>query len=240
MTTAPAAPAAPTARAAGIAYLVTFAASIPALLLIQPVLDDPGYVLGAGADGRVLAGSLLDVGNALACVATAVAVWPVARRVNERLALGFVTTRLVEAGIILVGVACLVAVVALRREAVDAPEAEQVAVQAVGQGLVAVRDVTFQLGPNLCASLNAILFGTLLYRSGLVPRWIPALGLVGAPLLLAATVTTLLGLTEQGSVWFVGALPIAAWELSVGILMTVRGLTPPVHAQAPTEVPAAA
>lgn len=104
--------------ATGLLYLITFAASIPAAFyFLTPVLDDPSYVLGAGEDTRVIIGTLLDTVNALACIGTAVAIYPVARRVNESLALGFVTTRLFEAGVIMVGVLSLLAVVTLRQGA---------------------------------------------------------------------------------------------------------------------------
>jgi hypothetical protein len=216
------------ALAAGICYLITFAASIPAAFyFIVPVLNDPAYVLGAGADSRVAFGCLLDVVNAFACIGTAVAVFPVVRRQNESMALGFVASRLVEATVIMVGVVSLLAVVTLRQEVAGTPGADPGTLVTAGRTLVAVRDWTFLFGPDVCAAVNAILFGTLLYRSRLVPRVIPATGLVGAPLLLGASVAAVLGLTEQGSGWFaLGALPVAAWELSVGIYMTVKGFRP--------------
>src|SRR5690554_1621389 len=87
--------------AAGALYLITFATSIAAVVFfLNPVLDDPRYIVGAGADTRVIIGCLLDVGNALACIGTAVAVFPVVRRQSESLALGFVATRLFEAAVI--------------------------------------------------------------------------------------------------------------------------------------------
>jgi Domain of unknown function (DUF4386) len=213
----------PNALAAGIFYLITFAASIPALLLIGPVLNDPQYIVGAGSDTRVLVGCLLDAVNALACIGTAVAVFPVVRRQNESMALGFVTSRMFEAAVIMIGVVSLLAVVTMRQDAAGSAGADTASLVTTGQALVAVRDYTFQFGPNICAGINALLFGTLLYRSRLVPRVIPAMGLVGAPLLIAAGVATVLGVTEQGSVWFVGVVPVAAWELSVGVWMTVKG-----------------
>ncbi|MFN8189398.1 MAG: DUF4386 domain-containing protein [Nocardioidaceae bacterium] len=212
------------ARAAGLFYLLTFAASFPALALLQPVLTEPSFILGTGSAGQVRLGLLLDVVNAFACVGTAVAVYPVVRRQNTSVALGFVTSRLVEAGIILVGVLSLLAVVTLR----DEPgAADATTLTTVGQALVAVRDWTFLLGPAVMASINAGLFGWLLYRSGLVPRAIPALGLAGAPLLLASALATYAGVIDQVSVWSgVATIPVALWELSVGLWMTFRGFRP--------------
>ncbi|MFI1438751.1 DUF4386 domain-containing protein [Streptomyces fructofermentans] len=218
-------------RAAGALYLVTFAASIPALLLIAPVLDHTDYITGDGADTRVLWGCLLDMVSALACVGTAVTVFPAVKRHSEALALGFVTSRLVEAGIILVGVVSLLSVVTLRQDltgTTGAPGADTAALATTGQALVAVRDWTFLLGPGFMSGVNALLFGTLLYRSGLVPRFIPAMGLVGAPLLLASGIATFFGHHDQLSAWsFLATLPVAAWELAVGTWMLVKGFRPP-------------
>ena len=137
-----------------------------------------------GADTQIGIACLLDTVNAIACIATAVAVFPVVRRQNESLALGFVTSRLMEAAVIVIGIVSLLAV----RDAATgrrrhAGGRRRVALQTTGQALVAVRDWTFVFGPNVCAGINALLFGTLLYRSRLVPRIIPTLGLIGAPLL---------------------------------------------------------
>jgi Domain of unknown function (DUF4386) len=224
------------AFATGLFYLITFAASILALFFfLPPVLDDPGYIVGAGADTQVVIGCLLDAVNALAAVATAVAFYPVGRRLSESLALGFVTTRMFEAAVIMVGVVSLLAVVSLRQDAVGTPGAESLTT--TGQALVAVRDYTFQFGPNVSAALNALMIGTILYRSRIVPRILPAMGLLAVVPLLAASVATILGLTEQGSVWFApGGALIFIWELSLGIYLVVKGFKPSARlaASAPT------
>jgi hypothetical protein len=220
------------ARAAGIFYLVTFAASIPALLLIGPVLDNPDYITSAGQDTRVLWGCFLDFVNALAGVGSAVAVFSVVKRQNESLALGFVTSRMVEAAVIMTGVVSLLAIVTMRQDL--AGTAAPASLATTGQALVAVRDWTFLFGPGFMAAINAILFGTLMYKSRLVPRIIPTMGLIGAPLLLTANILTVLGHNSQMSGWsMLATLPVAAWELSVGVWMTVKGFKPsPITATA--------
>ena len=141
---------------------------------------------------------------------------------------------MVEAAVIMIGVVSLLAVVTLRRDIAGTAGADQASLVTTGQALVAVRDYTFQFGPNISAALNALMFATLLYRARLVPRIIPIMGLIAAPLLIAATVAVVFGLTEQGSVWFApGGALIFVWELSVGIYMTVRGFKPsPITATA--------
>lgn len=215
------------ALVAGVLYLLTFASSIPAVALIAPVLTDPRYILGAGSDPQVLVGCLLDVVNALACIGTAVALFPVGRRQNESLALGFVTSRMVEAAVILIGVVCLLAVVTLRQDQAHAAGADAASLASVGGALVAVRNWTFLLGPSLMPAFNALLLGSLLYRSGLVPRIIPLVGLVGAPLLLAADLARYFGWIDQVSVLAgVATLPIFLWELAVGLWLTFKGFRP--------------
>lgn len=213
-----------TALVAGACYLITFAASIPAVFLLGPVLHDPHYITGSGPGAPVVLGCLLDLVNAFACVGTAVTLFPVVKRHNEAVALGFVTSRLFEAAVIVIGVVSLLAVVSLRHDLAGAAGPDRDTLVAAGRALVAVRNRTFLLGPGLMPAVNALCLGWLLYRSRLVPRLIPALGLIGAPLLLAAAITTLFGVNQQSSAWSaIATAPIFAWELSVGLWMLLRG-----------------
>lgn len=230
-----------TALVAGVFYLVTFASSIPAVFFLGPVLDQPDYIVGAGNDTSVLWGCILDLVNAFACVGTAVALFPIVRRQNESLALGFVTARLFEAAVIAIGVVSLLAVVTLRQAGTAAGSPETLL--STGQALVAVRDWTFLLGPGTIPAINALLLGYLLFRSRLVPRIIPILGLIGAPLLLLSATLTIFGLNTQVSVLSVVAtLPIFIWELSLGLHLTFKGFkpSPVLSGVAPPEVRPAA
>ena len=214
------------ARAAGIFYLLTFVSSIPALILLAPILNDAGYVTSAGHDTRVIWGCLLDTVNALTAIGSAVAVYSVVKRQNGSTAIGFVTSRLVEAAVIMIGVVSLLAVVTMRQDFAGSG-ADAASVTVTANALVDVRNWTFLFGPGLMPVLNAVLFGTLLYRSRLVPRIIPTVGLIGAPLLFAAFIANLFGAFDQVSAAsFLLTLPIAAWELSVGIWMTFKGFRP--------------
>ena len=214
------------ALVAGVFYLITFAASIPAWILLDPVLTDPGYIVSSGGDTQVLLACLLDMVNAIAGIGSAVALFPVVKRQNEAMALGLVTSRMFEAMVIMIGVVSLLGIVTLHQDFAPAG-ADSDGLVLTGDALVAVRDWTFLLGPGVMPAFNALLLGTLLYRSGLVPRIIPTLGLIGAPLLLIAATATFFGHNEQMSGWSSAAtLPIAAWELSVGFWMLLKGFKP--------------
>ena len=216
------------AMTAGVMYLITIIASIPAQFInYAPVFDNANYVLGAGADTRIMWGGLLEVIAALACIGTAVVLYPVVRRQHEGAALGFVTARVFEASLIVTGVVAMLSVVTLRQP--DATGAEATARVVSSEALVAVHDWTFLLGPGVMPGINAILLGYVMYRSGLVPRVIPAIGLIGAPLFLLAGAASIVGINEAGSVWTaLVTLPIFAWEAALGVWLTVKGFKPDV------------
>jgi hypothetical protein len=208
-----------TALVAGVFYLLTFV-SIPTLTLYGPV-HDPNYIVGAGSNTAVLVGGVLEVIVALAGIGTAVVLYPVIKRQNEAVALGFVSARVLEAATIFVGVASLLAVVTLRQARVG-PDA-----LVTGQALVAFYDRMFLLGQSFIPALNALLLGSLLYRSRLVPRVLPVVGFVGAALLLASDVAVLFGLWDRVSALSaIAALPIALWEFSLGVYLVVKGFKP--------------
>jgi Domain of unknown function (DUF4386) len=213
------------ALAAGIAYLVTFAASIPQLALFADLVADPaGFIRAPGSNTAVLWGSWLEVITAASCIGTAVALYPVTRRVSRTAAIGFVGSRVVEAAMILVGVLCVLAVVSLRGDLAAAVGAEADALGVVGQALIEVRQWSFLVGPGLIAGVNGLFLGYVMYRSRLVPRIIPIVGLVGAPLILVSATVTMLG--GWGQVSVAGSLcaaPIALWEFSLGVWLTVKG-----------------
>lgn len=202
------------ARIAGGLYLLTVVTSIPALALKEPVLTDPGTIASAGGATALAWAALLEVILAAACVGTAVVLYPIARRQSETAALGFVAARTLEAGLVLTGV---IAVLALAR----VPDS------ATAPLIVAIHDWAFLLGPGLIPAANALCLGYLLYRSRLVPRIIPAVGLLGAPVLIASATATIFGIADQVSALAgLAALPIALWEISLGLWLVVKGFRP--------------
>ena len=183
-------------RAAGILYLITFI-SIPTLALYNPVRDDADFVLGAGSDTAVLWGALSEVVVALAGVGTAVVLFRVVKRQSETAALGFVASRILEAAVILVGVVSLLSLVSLRRRRGHRRR---------GPGL-AGHDRPHPPGRSTtrhsccrrasCRSSTRCAWATLMYRSGLVPRILPIIGLVGAPLLLTSDIPIFFGVFDR-------------------------------------------
>ncbi|WOP18315.1 DUF4386 domain-containing protein [Raineyella sp. LH-20] len=209
---------------AGLLYLATVVTSIPALALKAPILKDPATLASPTVRTALLGATLLEVVLAISCIGTAVALYPIARRQSEIAALGFVTSRVAEAGLVLLGV---VAMASLTTVIGGETGTASAAVPGAASALVAVHDWAFLLGPGLAPAVNALLLGSVMYRSGLVPRIIPAVGLIGAPLLMASAAGTVFGLVDQVSaLGGLASLPVALWEISLGLWLTVKGFRP--------------
>jgi len=214
-----------TALVAGALYLITFVTSIPALLLYHDILNNPLYIVGNASNTGVLVGAFLEILCGLAGIGTAVVLFPVIKRQNEAASLGFATARVLEASMIFVGVLSVLSIVTLQEGHTSGADASSLVT--TGRSLVALHDWTFLLGPGMMPAVNALCLGYVLYRSRLVPRIIPMIGLVGAPILFASSTATLFGAYDQISAFAtLGALPIAAWEFSLGVWLVVKGFTP--------------
>jgi Domain of unknown function (DUF4386) len=213
-----------TALVAGVFYLITFI-SIPTLALYGPLKNHRDWILSSGTSTGVLVGAFLEVIVALAGIGTAVTLYPVVKRQNEGMALGFVASRVLEGAMIFTGVLSLLSLVSLRH---DLGGANAAALVTTGASHVAVYNGTMLLGQTLMPCINALLLGSLMYRSRLVPRIIPVLGLIGAPLLIAAVIATLFGgdIGHVSAFRAIATLPVAAWEFSLGVWLVVKGFKP--------------
>ena len=206
------------ARIFGVLFIITFLTSIPALALYQPVLDDPAaYIAGDGTDSQIYLGAFLELLLIIANVGTAVVLYPIVRRQNELLAIGYVAARVIECVFIAGGVIFVLGVVSLRK---DSPDAADLAVS-----LAALKDWTFLFGPGFIVPFgNGLILGYLMYTSGLVPRGMAWLGLIGGPLLLFSSIGTLFDWWDAGTtVPALLVIPEFLWELSLGIYAAVWG-----------------
>jgi hypothetical protein len=209
----------------GVLFIVTYITSIPAqLLLYHPLLTDPAkYMAGSGGDAAVSLGAFLEVILVVANVGTAVVLYPILKRQNEVLAVAYIASRVLESVAIMVGIVSVLSVLTLRQNFADA-----VGTATVARSLVAVHDWAYLLGPSaIGVAGTGIVLGYLMFKSGLVPRWMTLLGLVGGPLIIAATVGVVFGVFKVGdAAQSIATIPEFFWELSFGIYCTVKGFRP--------------
>lgn len=203
-----------TSLTAGILYLLTFI-SIPTLSLYHEI-HQPNFVISSAPSNDVVLGGMLELVMALACIGTALAFYPVLKKQNEMLALGFVAARILEATLIFAGVASLLTVLNLRSLGAEA--------QVVSRGLVMLYDRLFLISQSFIPAVNGLLLGSLLYQTRLVPRILPIIGIIGAFTLVAGDVAVLYGVFDQrATIAGLSAVPIALWEFSLGIYLVVKG-----------------
>jgi Domain of unknown function (DUF4386) len=208
-----------TSLVSGILYLLTFV-SIPTLLLYASIRE-PNYVLGAGPDTAVIFGAILEIIVALANIGTAVVLYPVLRKQNEGIALGFVGSRILEAVTIFIGAVFILSIVTLRHTGIG----EDALV--TSQTLVIMYDRIFLIGQSFMPVVNALLLGSILYRSQMVPRVLPVIGFIGAAVLVICDTAVLFSFINQRDPrTALAAIPIALWEFSLGIYLITKGFKP--------------
>jgi hypothetical protein len=211
------------ARWFGVLYLITFVSSIPALALYESVLRHPtSYITGGGHDKQVLFGAFLELLLIIANIGTAVVIVPIMWRRYKELSIGYVTARVFECAFILVGIIAMVAIVTLRNQTAGAAEGT------VAYTLAAIKDWTFLLGPGWVVGWgNGLILGYMMYRSQLVPRPWPWLGMIGGPLLFTVSTIVLFGGNHPSSTLHslqgLVTIPEAAWELFLGVYCTIWG-----------------
>src|SRR3954452_14434710 len=211
------------ARWFGVLYLITFVTSIPALLLYEPALRHPvGFIAGSGNVNKIYLGALLELLLIIANIGTAVVIVPIMRRQFEELSIDYVTARLVECTFILVGIVAMLGIATLQQNAAGASEGT------LAYPLAAIKDWTFLLGPGWTVGWgNGLILGYLMYRTGLVPRAVAWLGLIGGPLIVISGTLVLFDVADAGgSLQGVATIFEAAWELFLGVYCTVWGFKP--------------
>ena len=205
-----------TSLTAGLLYLLTFI-SIPTLSLYEPARS-AGFIVSNSSDTGVIVGAMLEVIMALACIGTAVVLYPLLKKQNETLALGLVASRVLEAGAIFIGVSLIMSIVGLHQTSADA------STLASGHTLAILYDRVFLQSQSFLPAVNDLLLGILLYKSRLVPRGLSLIGIIGAFPLLAGYIAVMLNVVDQHSSWAgLAALLVALFEFSLGIWLVVKG-----------------
>lgn len=218
-----------TARVVGVLFLITYVTAIAAkFFFYRPLFENADYIVSGGADGRLLWGAFSEVLLVIANIGTAVALFPLLKRQHEGLALGFVTARVVECVFICIGILTVLTIVTMRQDFSSADGAQSAGLATVGHALVTLQESTFLLGPGFTVGVgNGLILGYLMYRSGLVPRSMAVLGLVGGVGICLSGTAVIFGLTEAGSpLQLAASLPEFFWELSLGIYLIAKGFKP--------------
>jgi hypothetical protein len=217
-----------TAYIVGVLFVITYITSIAAkFAFYPPFLDNADYIVGDGEDTRVLWGAFAEMILIFANIGTAVALYPIIKRRFPALSLGFVTARVMESVFIAVGILAVVTLVTMRQDFSNVA-GDTTALATTSHALVALQEWTFNLGPGVVVGVgNGLLLGYMMYKTGLVPRGMAMLGLIGGPLLVLSGTAVMFGMIEaDSSVKAIATIPEFFWELSFGVYLIVKGFKP--------------
>ncbi|TEU09870.1 MAG: DUF4386 domain-containing protein [Anaerolineales bacterium] len=215
-----------TARIVGALFLIAIVVSILGGSIIEPIITAPDYLSRVSANGAlVVLGVLLELINGLAVIGIAVLLFPIFKKHNEALALGYVALRILEAVVVITALSGPLTLIALSREYVAAGAADASAFHAVGTSLVAERSLWVSQMLGIFFGLTALVLYCILYQSKLVPRFISIWGLIGAALVMAWNLLELFGISV--SLGMVLALPMILNEIFLAIWLIVKGFNSP-------------
>ncbi len=216
------------ARIVDILFIIATVAGILSVAFLGTILTDPDYLINFSAhEYQVILGALLDLMGAGAFVALAVVIFPVLKKQNEGMALGYVLARGIEAVPFIVANISLLSLLSLSQAYPQTAASEPSNFLPAGAGLMAAYDWAQLLGPRIFASLAALPFYYLLYQSKLIPRWMSVWGLIAAPPYLASGMFAMFGLVDPFStVGVLLFLPAALLEMVLAVWLIVKGFNP--------------
>jgi len=215
-----------TAIIVGVLFIIATVTSSLYYVIVTPILDAPDYLVKVSENAnQVIIGVLLYLIDCAAVVAIPIVLYPIFKKHNEALALGYVASRMIESVTIIVGHISLLSLLTLSQEYVQAAAPDASHFQALGALLLAVIDRALLLGVEFVFSLTALILNYLLFRSKLVPRFISVWGLIGATLLLVSGFLVMFGLSlsPTSAISMLLSLPIALQEMVFAIWLIGKG-----------------
>lgn len=208
----------------GIFFILAAVSSIIGLILYDPIINGPDYLIkGSEHANQVVLGALMELILVVSAVGTATTMFPFLRKYNETIALWHVCFRFLEAIVITVGVISVLSLLTLSREFVAAGAPDTASFHTSGSLLIAIKDWTFMIGPLFLLGINTMMYSYIFYKSKLVHRFIPILGMTSSILVFIYALLVMFGVVEQLSVWGLLALPIAANEMILAVWLIFKG-----------------
>ncbi|MDI6033720.1 DUF4386 domain-containing protein [Flavobacterium sp. LB2P84] len=209
----------------GVLFILAAVSAIIGLALYQPILNDPDFIIkGAANNTQVIWGAFFELILAFSVIGISYMMYPILKKKNENIAIGYVCFRLLEGTIVVIGIISLLSLVTLNQDFSKVSNQNVSSFLIAGKLLVAVHNWTFLFGPNFALGPSTLMMSYFLYKSKLVPRYISIFGLVGGPLIFTSAVLVMFGVFLQVSVWgAILAIPVFAYEMSLAIWLIVKG-----------------
>jgi hypothetical protein len=208
-----------TAKVVGVLYVAGFVVGIGGNILIQSILGAPDRLSTVSANSLLLAtGVVLWLMTVVGDAAHGVLMFPVLKRHSERIAFGYLASRIVDAVFIAVSVLFTLLQIPLAGEYLKGAAPDAFYLQALSTVSVKANLYAYDFG-MIALGLSGLILNYLLYRAKLVPGWIAVWGLVGYAIIFCGMVSEVMG-TDLG---LVSSLPGGLWEVFIGVWLIVKG-----------------
>jgi hypothetical protein len=213
------------AKMVGVLFILAAVSAVAGVLLYDPFLTSSDYLTkGSEYYNQVVLGAIMELILVISAVGTATIMFPLLRKYNETIALWHLCFRFLEAVVITIGIISVLALLTLCKEYVAGGATNIASYQASGTTLKAIHDWTFSLGPNFMLGINTIMYSFIFYKSKMVPRFIPILGMTGATLVFICAFLVMFDVIDQVSLWGgLLAFPVAANEMILAVWLIVKG-----------------
>ncbi len=211
---------------AGVLFII---GTIAGILSVVPAIDTPNYLIEASANAnQIILGTVFQFLMAVVYIGIAITLYPILRKYNEGLALGFLSFRIIAAVFIIIGVISLLLLLSLSQEFMKAGTAATSYFHSFGSLLRTGRDLVNHVAMILSLSVGGLMFNFLLYQAKLVPGWLSVLGLIGNKLAILASLLVMFQIIDIiSAVYLVLLFPIAMQEMILAIWLIAKGFNLP-------------
>jgi hypothetical protein len=221
-----------TARVVGALFILATVPFSISVGILTPLLESPEFMTNVAQNqGRVGAGLLLELVNHIAVVGIAVVIYPILKSAGERLALGYVAARSIEAALFSITTLHLLTLVSVSHEYAAAGGTQAAHLQALGGVLLAGHDWNSAPLPFIAFGIGALVLNFALLRARLVPRWISVFGLLSAASILIARLLLITGADLSSSTVVFMDGPIFLQEMVFAVWLIFKGFNRPVLPQ---------
>lgn len=212
------------ARVIGILFIIATVAFSISVVLLEPVLNAPDFLLSIASNGqRVAVGTLLELVNHIAVVGIAVVSYPILKQFSERIAIGYVAARSIESVLFAIGTMHLITLANVSQAFTAAGEPPSSYFHTLGELLLEGHNWDNAALLFIAFGIGAVLLNYLLYRTKLVPRWLSGWGLIAAALILVARVILLSGFELPSSIVVMMDMPIMLQEMVFAVWLIIKG-----------------
>jgi uncharacterized membrane protein len=210
-----------TARVVGVVYLMGFVVGIGGNILIQSNISGPNHLSTVFANSLMVAiGAVLWLMAVIGDVAHGVLMYPVLKQRSERMAVGYLAARIVDAIFIAVMVLLLLVQIPLGSEYLKAASSNASYLQVLSTVSVQASQYAYMIGMSALGLAGLMLCYTL-YRTKLVPQWLAIWGLVGYATILIGMLSAIMG----SGLADISAIPGGLWEVFVGGWLIAKGFS---------------